>query len=151
MFGIDAIAGLVSTAVDKIWPDANIEAQAKADELKAELTKELQYTLGQIEINKIEAASPSVFVSGWRPAVGWAGALGYGYEFLWRPIANGLSVAFGLPPIFPGIETEALSTLLFGLLGLGTLRTAEKLKGVAAGSAPGTAPHFRLPWQSRKK
>lgn len=131
MFGIDAIAELVSTAVDKIWPDANIEAQSKAEELKTELTKELQYTLGQLEINKIEAASPSLFVAGWRPAVGWAGALGYGYEFLWRPIANGLCVAAGFPPIFAGIETEALSTLLFGLLGLGTLRSVEKIKRVA--------------------
>lgn len=131
MFGIDGIAKLVNTAVDKIWPDANIEAQANADALKAELTKELEYTLGQLEINKIEAASPSLFVAGWRPAVGWAGALGYAYEFLWRPIANGLAVAFGFPPIFPGIETEALSTLLFGLLGLGTLRTVEKSRGVA--------------------
>lgn len=131
MMGIDAIAGLVSTAVDKIWPDANIEAQAKADALKAELAKELQYTLGQIDINKIEAASASVFVSGWRPAVGWCGALGYGYEFLFRPVLNGLAIAAGWPPLFPGIETEALTSLLFGLLGLGSLRTAEKIKGVA--------------------
>lgn len=131
MFGIDAIAQLVSTAVDKIWPDANIEAQAKADELKAQLTQELTYTIGQMDINKIEAGSTSLFVAGWRPAVGWCGALGYGYEFLIRPIANGLAVAAGFPPVFPGIEIEALGTLLFGLLGLGTLRTVEKVKGVA--------------------
>jgi hypothetical protein len=131
MIGIDAIANLVSTAVDKIFPDANIEAQAKAETLKGELAKELQYTLGQLDINKIEAASQSVFVAGWRPAVGWASALGYAYEFLWRPIANGIFVACGFPPIFAGIEIEALSTLLFGLLGLGTLRTVEKVKGVA--------------------
>lgn len=131
MFGIDAIANLVSTAVDKIWPDANIEAQAKTDELKAQLTQELTYTIGQMDINKIEAGSTSLFVAGWRPAVGWCGALGYSYEFLLRPIANGLAVAFGLPPIFPGIEIDALGTLLFGLLGLGTLRTVEKVKGVA--------------------
>ena len=131
MMGIDAIASLVSTAVDKIWPDANIEAQGKADALKAELAKELEFTLGQLEINKIEAGSSSVFVAGWRPAVGWCGALGYGYEFLLRPIANGVAVAFGFPPVFPGIEMEALTSLLFGLLGLGTLRTVEKVKGVA--------------------
>ncbi|MDO8940886.1 MAG: 3TM-type holin [Methylicorpusculum sp.] len=131
MFGIDAIAGLVSTAVDKIWPDANIAAQANADALKQELTKELTYTVGQLEINKMEAAHPSLFVAGWRPAVGWMGALGYGYEFLLRPIANGIAVANGLPPIFPGVEMEALTSLLFGLLGLGTLRTVEKVKGVA--------------------
>jgi len=122
---------MVSTVVDKIFPDANIEAQAKADALKAELSKELEYTLGQLEINKIEAASPSVFVSGWRPAVGWCCTAGFGYQFLARPILNGIAVACGAPPIFAGIEIEALSTLLFGLLGLGTLRTVEKTKGVA--------------------
>lgn len=131
MIGIDAIANLVSTAVNKIFPDANIEAQAKADALKAELTQQLEYTLGQMEINKVEASSASLFVAGWRPAVGWTGALGYGYEFLCRPIANGIAIACGLPPIFPGIETEALTSLLFGLLGLGSLRTVEKVKGVA--------------------
>lgn len=135
MFGVDdaiaKVSDVVNTAVNKIWPDANIEAQAKADALKGELTKELQYTLGQIEVNKIEAASTSLFVSGWRPAVGWTAALGYAYEFLVRPIGNGTLVAHGLPPAMPGIEVEALSTLLFGMLGLGTLRTVEKLKGVA--------------------
>jgi hypothetical protein len=130
MIGIDAIAGLVGTVVDKIFPDANIEAQGKVDTLKAELTKELEYTLGQLEINKIEASSSSLFVAGWRPAVGWTSALGYFYEFLFRPVANGISVSFGIPPVFPGIEMEALSTLLFGLLGLGTLRTVEKVKKV---------------------
>ena len=131
MIGIDAIASLVSTAVDKIFPDANIEAQSKADALKAELSKELEYTLGQIEINKIEASSSSLFVSGWRPAVGWTGALGYAYEFLVRPVVNGVLVMNGVPPALPGIEVEALTSLLFGLLGLGTLRTVEKVKNVA--------------------
>lgn len=131
MIAIDAIANLVSTAVDKIFPDANIEAQSKADSLKAELTQQFQSVMGQLEINKAEAANVSVFVSGWRPAVGWCGALGFGYEFLIRPIANGAVMAAGFPPVFPGIETEALSNLLFGLLGLGTLRTVEKVKGVA--------------------
>lgn len=131
MIGIDAVAGLVNTVVDKIFPDANIEAQSKAEQLKSELTKELEYTLGQLEINKIEASSPSLFVSGWRPAVGWAGAIGYSYEFLIKPLANGILAASGFPPVFPGIEIEALSTLLFGLLGLGTLRTVEKVKSVA--------------------
>lgn len=131
MIGIDAIASLVSTAVDKIFPDANIEAQSKADALKSELSKELEYTLGQIGINKIEAASTSVFVSGWRPAVGWTSALGYAYEFLVRPIVNGILAINGAPPALPGIEMDALSTLLFGLLGLGTLRTVEKVKNVA--------------------
>lgn len=131
MFGIDAIAGLVDTVVDKIWPDANIAANSKADAIKAELTKELQYTLGQLEINKIEAANPNVFVSGWRPAVGWVCVAGFGYELLLRNIVNGVLISFGLVPAFPGIDADALQALLFGLLGLATTRTVEKVKGVA--------------------
>ena len=133
MIGIDAIAELVSTAVDKIWPDANIEAQSKADQLKSSLTAELQGMMGQLEINKIEAASPSLFVAGWRPGVGWTCSIGFGYEFILRPVINGLLAVAGLPPVFPEIETEALTSLLFGLLGLGTLRTVEKVKGVTQG------------------
>jgi len=131
MFGIDAIASLVSTVVDKIFPDADIEAQSKADALKSQLTAELQTVVGQLEINKTEAASASVFVSGWRPAIGWICAGGFGYNFMVRPILNGLAVAFGFPPPFIGIEFEALGNLLFGILGLGAMRTAEKMKGVA--------------------
>ncbi|MCF7964006.1 MAG: holin family protein [Methylobacter tundripaludum] len=131
MLGISEISALVGTVVDKIWPDANIAAQADAEALKAELTQELQYTLGQLDINKIEAANSSVFVAGWRPAVGWVCVAGFGFEFLLRPIGNAALISAGLPPVFPGIEIEALSSLLWGLLGLGTLRTAEKLKGVA--------------------
>lgn len=131
MLGIGEIATMVGTVVDKIFPDANIEAQSKADALKTELTKELESTLGQLEINKTEAANASVFVSGWRPAVGWVCVSGFGYEFLLRPIINGLLIASSLPPFFPGIETEALSSLLLGMLGLGTMRMVERVKGMA--------------------
>jgi len=131
VLGLESIGNLVATAIDKAWPDANIEAQAKADELKNKLTLELQAVLGQLDINKAEAAHASVFVSGWRPAVGWVCAAGFGYEFLLRPLVNGVAISLGIPPVFPGIEVDALSSLLTGLLGLGGLRTIEKIKGVA--------------------
>lgn len=135
MFGIDdAIAAgskLVDDVVTRVWPNATEIEKAKLAQVAAEAQNQFNLILGQLEINKTEAASPSLFVSGWRPAVGWCGALGYGYEFLWRPLANGLAIAIGLPPPFPSIEVEALSSLLFGLLGIGALRTVEKVKGVA--------------------
>ena len=131
MFGIDAIAGLVNTVVDKIWPDANIDANSKADAIKEQLTLELQSAMGQLEINKAEASNPSLFVSGWRPMVGWICALGFGYQFLFRPIFAGFLLIFGVTPVFPTIEIESLNTLLFGLLGLGTMRSVEKVTNVA--------------------
>ncbi len=131
MFGVDGIAELVSTAVDKIWPDANIEAKAKADALKRRLSADIQSRLAQLEINKVEAASSSLFVAGWRPSVGWICSLGFGYQFLFRPVLNGLCTAFfGISPFSP-IAVQDLLGLLGGLLGMGTLRTVEKVKKVA--------------------
>lgn len=128
--GIGEVADLVSTAINKWLPDANIEATSKAEGLKAELTANFQALMGQLEINKIEAASPSLFVSGWRPAVGWFCALGFGYQFLGMQAANGLLVLAGFPPVFTAIDADSLSNLLYGLLGFGGLRTVERFKGV---------------------
>ena len=78
-----------------------------------------------LEINKEEAKSASLFVAGWRPAVGWCCSLALAYQFLVRPISTG----FGHE--MPAIDVEALSTLLFALLGVAGLRTVEKIKGIA--------------------
>lgn len=77
----------------------------------------------QTEINKVEASHRSIFVAGWRPATGWMCVIGLAYDFLIQPIA----VGFGLP--FPKLDSTALHTLIFGLLGLGGIRTVEKLTG----------------------
>lgn len=71
------------------------------------------------------------FVTGWRPFVGWICSLGFCYEFVGRPIINGFLSMSPVGPVFPGIEVDTLTSLLFGLLGLGAFRTIEKLKGVA--------------------
>ena len=131
MFGIDdaigGIAKLVDDAVTRIWPDATEVEKEKLAQLTTELSDQFQIQLAQITVNTEEAKNTSLFVSGWRPAVGWVCVFGYGYEFLLRPIVNG----FGWQQ-WPGIEVDALSSLLFGLLGLAAARTVEKIKGVAA-------------------
>jgi hypothetical protein len=81
---------------------------------------ELQLAKGQLEVNANEAKSTSWFVAGWRPAVGWLCVFGLGYNTIMSPM-------FG----FPSGDFEVLVTLLFGMLGLGGLRTFEKFKGVA--------------------
>ena len=83
--------------------------------------------LAQTEINKVEAASPSVFVSGWRPAIGWVCAMAMGYQYLLRPFL----VAYHPALAFPGLD-DNLWQLLAGMLGLGGLRTFEKVNGVAS-------------------
>lgn len=136
LLGIGSIAELINSVVDKIWPDADTREKAKAEIAKAELEGKLKELdnewsaiLQQIEVNKAEANHSSVFVAGARPATLWVCALGLAYEFLIQPIISGLLGIFGLPP-FPAVNTEALNTLLMGLLGLGGFRTFERIKGV---------------------
>jgi hypothetical protein len=88
--------------------------------------------MGQIEVNKVEAANESVWVSGWRPAVGWIGATGLGYSFVLEPLMSWTArVAFKYSGQFPALDTPSLMVLVTGMLGFGAFRTYEKQQGVA--------------------
>lgn len=128
---------LLIKAMDKIFPDPSVAAEQKlkilelqqAGEFKA-LEVELQQQLGQIEVNKIEAASESVFKSGWRPAFGWVGVFVLVSELVVRPYLPWLMEVFGFyVPQIPSIDTEMFWPLIFGLLGLGGMRSWDKRKG----------------------
>jgi hypothetical protein len=119
--------------LDKLFPDPGKASEAKLKLLELQQTgalKELeaQTTLaqGQLAINQEEAKSSNFFVAGWRPSVGWCCSIALMYEFLLRPILIG----FGFSQ-FPDLPMGDLNTLLFGMLGLGALRTVEKVKGAA--------------------
>lgn len=86
--------------------------------------------LGQQEINKVEAASTNWFVAGWRPAAAWMCVAGLGYQFLAFPGLVWACINFGWKSP-PALDISTLNTLLFGMLGIGTMRTAEKVKGVS--------------------
>lgn len=129
--GIGAVSGLIGNVIDKIWPDPAQRAQANLELLKLQQSGELATMLAQTDINKVEAASASVFTSGWRPAVGWTCVLGLVYTFLGYPLATWASGIWKFPPP-PPLDMGTLITLLGGMLGLGGLRTIEKLNGVAA-------------------
>lgn len=81
--------------------------------------------LAQTEVNKVEAASGSVFVAGWRPAVGWVCAAGLGAQVIVLPLLDRI---FGWTMVF---DTELLILTMSGMLGIGTMRTIEKIKGVS--------------------
>lgn len=93
---------------------------------------------GQLEVNKAEASSSSLFVAGWRPAIGWIGAAALGYQFLvypllvwvWALLQARAWVPAGLQPP-PMLDTDALWVVLSGMLGIAGLRSVEKVKGVA--------------------
>jgi hypothetical protein len=123
--GIGAISDLASTIVNKIWPD-------KSEQERAQIASAVAIVQGQLDINKVEAASPSVFVAGARPFIMWTCGAALLYSSIVEPFARFIAtVWFGYNGAFPALDTTITLQLLFGLLGLGTMRTVEKIKGVA--------------------
>lgn len=133
---LDGLFGLAGKVFDKIFPNPAEANAAKlklfemqqSGELKV-LEAETALAQGQISINKAEAESPDFFRGGWRPFIGWVCGLGLFYQFLLRPLLTFvLMVAETKVQTMPALELDTLMTLLFGILGLGAMRTTEKLK-----------------------
>jgi hypothetical protein len=101
-----------------------------AGKLQDQLNAQLQ---GQLDINKQEASSTSMFVAGWRPFIGWICGIGLGVQFIVNPIVTWIAALAKHAVQFPSLDLGTLMTLLFGMLGLGALRTYEKVQG-----APGS-------------
>ena len=129
---ISSIAGLANTLITKIWPDPKDQASAEAMLIKTQMDAALAQAQQQIDINKIEAASTNVFVSGWRPFVGWVCGSAFALHFLFLPLLNWLVELFGHDAIAIPFDMATLSTVLMGMLGLGTMRSVEKWRGVAS-------------------
>jgi hypothetical protein len=129
--GLGSIADLIKSGIDKIWPD---KTQKEKDEMAQSmllLQGQLALQQGQMDVNKVEAASSSTFVAGWRPFIGWVCGLALCFQYLVRPIVMAIAQATHHPMLdFPGLDNN-LWELLTGMLGLGGLRTFEKIKGVA--------------------
>jgi hypothetical protein len=122
---ITAAIDLVKTGVDKIWPDAG---ETERNRIQTIVT----LTLAQMDVNKQEAASPSVFVAGWRPFIGWVCGTSLVYTYILYPFLLWAS-AIWAPELKPPqlVNDGMLFELMFGMLGLGAMRTFEKLKGRA--------------------
>lgn len=131
------LAPIVEKLVDRI-PDPNARAEARSDLEELVLGVDARAREGQLAINQQEAAHKSLFVAGWRPAVGWTCAFAFAYAFVLQPfavmiaalVAQYTDFAFD-PTELPALDMAPLMTVLTGMLGLGSLRTFEKLKGIA--------------------
>ena len=119
----------------KLSPElkAQLDAQLTAENIdieKAQLAAQVGQMQGQLEINKAEAASTSLFIAGWRPAVGWVCVVALAYAYVVQPFAEFLLATFkvNVTGNLPHLDTGTLiSGLLIPLLGLATLRTVEKV------------------------
>ena len=114
--------------IDRMLPDPAAKARAEMEMLQLLQTQDMQKIIGQLEINAAEAASPHLFVAGWRPFVGWCCGLGFLWAAIGQPIFAYVAVMRGWPAA-PAIDSDVLLYVLGGMLGLGTLRSVEKVKG----------------------
>lgn len=129
---VTALLDVGGKLIDKLFPDPTQKAAANYELLKlhqqgelALLAQEVALAKTQTDTNTEEAKSTNWFVSGWRPYIGWICGTGLAYQFLVYPIL----IAF--QPKIVSLDMGTLITLLAGMLGLGTLRSFEKSKGVA--------------------
>ncbi|MCE5212976.1 MAG: holin family protein [Deltaproteobacteria bacterium] len=140
MSGIAGINIDVGSVLNGIGAVAKDIRQALTGELSPEKKADLQMQLlmmeeksmqAQMAVNVEEAKSPSLFTSGWRPAVGWVCVMALFYNYIGMPLFHYIIQFFEttVPPL-PGLDTSELMTLLFGLLGMGGYRTYEKVSGV---------------------
>lgn len=135
MLDLGALANIGGKIIDRVWPDPveRDAAKLKLFELQqsgelAAMAAETELAKGQIEVNKIEAGSDSMFKSGWRPAVGWVCVSGLAYQLVVQPLLSWSTNNLFSWAAAPTLELETLMTLLFGMLGLGAFRTVEKVK-----------------------
>ena len=123
--GVGSVAELANTVIGKIWPD-------KSEQEKQQLAAAVMVVQGQLDINKAEAANPSVFVAGWRPAIGWVCGAACAWNWIGLPVAKLVMTVAGHPITMAPADLSEMLPILIGMLGLGGLRTAEKINGVAA-------------------
>ncbi len=125
---LDSLLSIGTKIIDRVIPDKTAAAQAQAELVKMQVSGELEQLAGQLEVNKVEAAHSSLFVAGWRPFIGWVCGAALAYQFVIRPIVTWAVPSMGYTIAeMPGLD-DNLWELLTGMLGLGGLRTYEKVK-----------------------
>jgi hypothetical protein len=123
--GLGAVSDLANSVINKIWPD-------KTEAEKQQLAAAVMVIQGQLDINKEEAKSPSLFVSGWRPALGWICGLACAWNWVGLPIAKLGLALYGVTIELSPADVSEMMPILLGMLGLTGFRSLEKIKGVAA-------------------
>lgn len=120
---ITAVSNLATSIVQRIWPDKTAQEQQQ-------LAAVLAMVQGQLAINQAEATSTDP-LQHWRGGMGWVCVAGYAWNFVLQPLTNAVSAALGHPLSLPPMDLSELSTLTLGMLGLGGLHVAERIKGAS--------------------
>ena len=121
----------VTALLDKIIPDADEKARLAFEISSLAERQAHEIAKAQIEVNRTESQSGSLFIGGWRPSVGWVCVLGFAINFLVIPLTNMYLTVTESPLLIPSLDVSEMLPVLLGMLGLGGLRTVEKTKNVA--------------------
>lgn len=142
--GIGSVADILGKVFDKVSayipdPVQKAAAQQKLAEMaQAQEFKNIDAVLSaaqqQTDINKQEAASTSLFVAGWRPGIGWSCATAFFWSYVLAPLLTFILAAAGHPVSLPVLDVSGMMPVLLGMLGLGSMRSIEKIKGATAAS-----------------
>lgn len=125
---ISSVAELATAIVSRVWPDkTDVQKQQFALELQRELS-ETQLLKSQSDTNTKEAEHASIFVAGWRPFIGWVCGASFAWQYVALPICLFVATATGHPFVAPAFDVASMTYVLMGMLGLGTMRSFEKIK-----------------------
>ncbi len=126
---LGSIFEIGKTLIDRWMPDPEKKRQAEMELVRMAADGELKQVMAQLEINAREAQHPSLFVAGGRPLFMWIGGFGFGYATILQPFLTWIARIKGWPEP-PEVNSDLLWVVITGLLGIGGLRSVEKLKGV---------------------
>jgi len=135
--GLGSVFDLASKVIDKIFPDKDKAEAAKLEMFKLqqegelkEIQNQFELAIKQNDVNVVEAGSQSVFVSGWRPFIGWVCGVALAWNYILFPLYGYTAkwISPNAPAMF-ALDSGELTTLLFGMLGLGAMRSYDKVKG----------------------
>ena len=128
---VSNLIGPVTGLLDKVIEDKDQKAQLAHEIATMSDNHAQQALMGQLEINKAEAASGSLFKGGWRPFIGWVCGVAFAYHFVLQPLIVFGVTAVGIDiPELPEFDMGSLMTVMMGMLGLGGMRSIEKLKKI---------------------
>lgn len=127
---LQSLIGPITGLLDKFIPDKDQRARLAHDVATMAQKHAQELAKAQLEVNKVEAAHKSLFVSGWRPFIGWTCGLGMFGNFITIPFANFALALLQYDIVIPLVPLETMMPVLMGMLGLGAMRTYEKKNAV---------------------
>ena len=128
---IEQLIGPITSLLDKFVEDKDQKAKLAHEVATMAQKHAHELAKAQLEVNKAEAAHKSMFVAGWRPSVGWVCCAGLASNYLFIPMANFVLVISGSTVTVPTLDLSGMMPVLMGMLGLGAMRSYEKVNGVS--------------------